>query len=237
MKPEIRNRLALTSLLLVALLTLAPGASAAAPSPEKALELFLNQETAGIPGRVEVKIGSPDPRLRPAPCADLEPYIPAGSRLWGRSVLGVRCRQTVAGTPGWQILVPVEVRVFAPALVTSRALGAGESLTADSYRLQEVELTREPRGVLTDPSQIGDAVTARALAPGQTLRADALRARPVITAGTQVKVYAAGKGFRISTQGRALNAAAAGQTVRIQADSGRMLFGIAHPDGTVEVRL
>lgn len=220
-------------------------ASAASPetrspdvrTPAGAVELFLNAETAGLPGRVEVRIGAADPRLQPPPCAALEPFLPAGTRLWGRTTLGVRCRDAVAGNAGWSMLLPVEIKVFGKALVTTRALATGESLGADSYESREVELTREPRGVLTAPAQIGDAVIARPVAAGQVLRSDIIKARQVVSAGDQVKIVAAGRGFRISTQGRALNAAASGQTVRIQSESGRMLSGVAQPDGSVEMRL
>lgn len=215
-------------------------AHAASPdvrTPAGAVELFLNAETAGLPGRVEVKVGAADPRAQPAPCAALEPFLPAGTRLWGRTTLGVRCRDAVPGAVGWSMLLPVEIRIFGNALVTTRALAAGETLAADSYAIREVELTREPRGVLTDAAQIGDSVAARPLPAGQVLRGDIVKARQVVAAGDQVKVVATGRGFRISTQGRALNAASAGQTVRIQSESGRMLSGMAQADGTVELRL
>jgi len=206
-------------------------------TPNGVIELFINAETAGIPGRVEVKIGAPDPRLKPAPCTALEPFLPAGTRLWGRTTLGVRCRDAVAGNAGWSVLLPVEIKVFGNALVTTRALAAGEFPDAGSYAMREVELTREPRGTLTDPLQIGEMVLARPVAAGQVMRSDLLKARQVINAGEQVKVVAAGRGFRISTQGRALNAAVVGQTVRIQSESGRMLSGVAQADGSVEMRL
>lgn len=215
-------------------------AGAAAPdarTPAGAVELFINAETSGLPGRIEVKIGTPDPRLQPAPCAALEPFLPAGTRLWGRTTLGVRCRDAVAGNAGWSIMLPVEIKVFGNALVTTRPLVAGETPGADSYQLREIELTREPRGTLTDPAQIGDAVVARPLPAGQVLRSDLLKVRQVVNAGEQIKVIAAGRGFRVSTQGRALNSAASGQTVRIQSESGRMLSGVAKPDGSVEIRL
>lgn len=213
------------------------GAAPDARTPAGAVELFLNAETTGLPGRVEVKVGAPDPRLQPAPCTALEPFLPAGTRLWGRTTLGVRCRDAVAGNAGWSILLPVEIRVFAHALVANRALAAGTAPGADGVTLREVELTREPRGTLTDPAQIGDLVLSRPVPAGQVLRSDMFRARTVVNAGEQVKVHASGRGFRISTQGRALNAATAGQTVRVQSESGRMLSGVAQADGSVEMRL
>ncbi len=42
------------------------------------------------PLRLVVSVGSLDSRLNLAPCAQVEPYIPAGMRLWGKTRLGLR---------------------------------------------------------------------------------------------------------------------------------------------------
>ena len=41
--------------------------------------------------RVEVTLGELDPRLRLAPCNRIDPFVPPGQRLWGRSKVGLRC--------------------------------------------------------------------------------------------------------------------------------------------------
>ena len=51
------------------------------------------QSAQPAPLRMEVAIGALDARLRLAPCSHVEPYIPVGSRLWGRTRLGLRCTQ------------------------------------------------------------------------------------------------------------------------------------------------
>lgn len=214
-------------------------AQAAAPAadPSRMLNMYLDGETTGLPGRVEVTVGALDERLRLAPCTNMVPFLPAGARLWGRSLIGVRCQDS--GTPGagWSVLVPVEVKVFGQALVATRSIAAGETPGLDSLALQEVELTREPPGVLTDPAVIGESALTRPLAPGQTLRRDHLRARPVVTAGDMVKLVANGSGFSITSYGKALTAAADGQTVRVQTESGRTLSGVARSGKVVEIRL
>jgi flagella basal body P-ring formation protein FlgA len=203
----------------------------------KMLKLYLDSETTGLPGRVEVTVGALDERMRLAPCTQMVPFLPAGARLWGRSMIGVRCQDTVAGNPGWSVLVPVDVKVFGQALVATRPLPAGEAPASDALALQEIELSRQAPGVLTDLAAVGDAVMARTLAAGQPLRREHLRPRPVITAGEMVKLVASGSGFSVTSYGKALNAAADGQTVRVQADSGRTMTGIARTDKVVEIKL
>ena len=214
-------------------------ASPSAPSahagydPQQTLRVYLQSETSGLPGRVEVNIGSLDDHVKLAPCAAAEPYIPAGARLWGRSMLGVRCTRGAT----WSVLVPVHVKVFAPVLVAARPLAPGQSVSEADLRTEELDLTREAPGLLTDASQIGDAILARPLAAGQALRKDQFRPRPVIAQGDQVQVVYAGSGFRISSFGKALSAGIEGQAIRVQVESGRVLTGTARAGRLVEMRL
>lgn len=216
----------------------APAPSAVAGAdPSHLLKLYLDSEITGIPGRVEVTVGAINERLRLSPCTHMTPFIPAGARLWGRTMLGVRCQDNTPGRNGWSVLVPVEIKVFGQALVATRPLNAGETPGADSLMLQEIELTREAPGALTDPAQIGDVILSRNVAAGQTLRREHLRARPVVAMGDMVKLIAKGSGFTVSSYGKALAAAAEGQMVRVQADSGRTMSGIARDGKIVEIRL
>ena len=211
--------------------------------PSRLLKLYLDAETTGLAGRVEVVVGNIDERLRLAPCSNMMPFIPAGARLWGRTMLGIRCQDNAPGAPGsnggaaWSVLIPVEIKVFGQALVAARPLTFGETPGMDNLILQEMELTREAPGALNDPAQIGDSMLTRNLNAGQTLRREHLRGRPVVVMGDMVKLVATGAGFAVSSYGKALSAGADGQLVRVQADSGRTLSGIARAGKVVEVRL
>jgi hypothetical protein len=60
------------------------------------VQTWLNQAVASsgdLPLRMEVEVGALDRRLTLAPCAQVEPYLPAGSRLWGKTRVGLRCVQ------------------------------------------------------------------------------------------------------------------------------------------------
>lgn len=212
---------------------LAAHAGAAQPFDTASLQLYLQNAADGsVAGRAEVEIGQIDPRLRLAPCTHVEPFLPPGARLWGRGLLGVRCTQGAV----WTTYVPVEVRVYGPALVAAHALRVGDALTADDVHVEEIELSRQPPGVLNDPAQIEHKMLLRSLAPGQPLRANQLRAEPVVASGEQVKLTWSGSGFVVSADGRALAPAVDGQSVRVQTRSGKVLTGIARPGGVVEIR-
>ena len=211
----------------------APGSAAldAQAVPEQ-LRLFLERETTGFAGRIEVTIGAPGSRLQLAPCANPQPFVPAGARLWGRTTLGVRCAEGAT----WQVFLPVHIKVFGQAPVAARPLNAGDSVSEADLRFEEIELTRYPAGAFADPGQLADKQLARPLSIGQPLLRESLRARPVLAPGDTVKLVYSGQGFSVSTQARTLSAALDGQSVRVVTEAGKTISGIARPNRVVELK-
>jgi flagella basal body P-ring formation protein FlgA len=194
--------------------------------------------TVPVPGaRIEVEVGRLDPRLRLTACGNIEPFVPPGTRLWGRARVGLRCLDSGPQSTRWQVFLPVSVRVFGPALVPTRPLAAGQPIAADDLASAEVEWTREPQGVVTDISQIEGRVASRPVGAGQPIALAALRAPQVLAAGEQVRVVGRGKGFAITAQAVALAAAQDGQSVRVRLDSGRIVTGTARAGRWVELAL
>ena len=106
--------------LLPGALLLAAFPAGAQPAPDEAVRTYLEKAATGLPGRVEVIVGALDSRLQLAPCARVEPYLPAGTRLWGKAQIGLRC----AAGANWNVFLPVEVRIFARALADAAGRGA-----------------------------------------------------------------------------------------------------------------
>lgn len=208
-----------------------------APAPLQAADVerlaaaFIETETARLPGRVEYSLGKVDLQ-RLAPCSQAEAWLPTGSRLWGRGLVGVRCQSGAS----WSVLVPVQVKVLAPVLVANRSLPAGEAPAEGDLRTEEADLTRES-GAVGSFADIAEAVLTRPLTAGQVLRRDQFRARPVIAQGDQVRIVYAGPGFRVTGSGKSLAAAADGQSVRVQLDTGKILTGTARAGRVVEMSL
>ncbi|MCC6473518.1 MAG: flagellar basal body P-ring formation protein FlgA [Burkholderiales bacterium] len=219
-----------------ALAATALAAAAAAPAAHEgdalgAIRLYLEKEATGLPGRTEISVGSLDSRVNLTPCSRVEPFLPPGARPWGRLMVGLRCLDP----QDWTAWLPVEVRVFAPALVAAVSLSAGRTPAPGEVRMAEVDLTRE-RSVLTSLEQLQDRVLTRALPAGQVLRADQFRLRPAVSQGDSVKVVYRGQGFTVSTDARALGEAMSGQTLRVQTGSGKVLTGTVQAGRVVEVR-
>jgi flagella basal body P-ring formation protein FlgA len=184
--------------------------------------------------RVEVSVGQLDPRLRLAPCQQVEPYLPEGTRLWGKSRVGLRCTQ---GSVKWNVYLPITVKVFGRALVATSGLTAGSVLTAADLALAEVDLAEDPVAALADPDIAVGRTLARALKPGQSLRQSHLKVRQWFAAGETVTVVAQGQGFSVASEGQALNHGVDGQPVRVRTESGRVLTGQAVAERRVELAL
>lgn len=184
--------------------------------------------------RVEVRVGQLDPRLKLAPCAQVQPYLPPGTRLWGAARIGLRC---IDGTARWNVFLPVTVSVYGPALVATGPLAAGATLAAQDLKTAEVDLAARPGAVLAQAEPLLGRTLARALAAGEPLRAADLRARQWFAAGDTVRIVAAGRGWHIHGEGQALNPGVEGQAVRVRTESGRIVSGMAVAARQVEVAL
>ena len=198
----------------------------------QAVENYVRGETAGFPGQVSISLGAIDARLNLPACQALELFLPAGGRLWGQATVGVRCNSQ---TP-WTVYVPVSVKVMANVVHAAKPLAQGQPVAAADLVLQKTDLAQLPAGILTEPAQAVGKTLVSSIASGQPLRQDMLRSPPVVLQGQSVKLLAQGRGFNVSSEGKALAAAAAGQVVQVRTNSGQIINGIARHDGIVEVR-
>lgn len=185
------------------------------------------------PLRLEAEVGRLDARLQLAPCQHIEPYVPTGSRLWGRTRVGVRC---VAGPTPWNVFIPVTVRAFGPAWVLVGNVNAGEMLHAAHASLSEVDWAEQPSPIVAEPQQWQGFHAAHPLRAGVALRQSMLKAPTVFKAGASVKVIVEGGGFAVTGSGRAMNDGAVGAQVRVRMESGRFVTGVVNEVGDVLVR-
>jgi flagella basal body P-ring formation protein FlgA len=185
--------------------------------------------------RTEVLPGRLDPRLRLAPCEKVQPHLPNGARLWGKTRVGLRC---VKGVTSWNVYVPMTVNVYGPAMVSTGALPAGHVLAATDFRQAEVNLAEDPRHApITDGALLLGRTLARALAPGQSLRDPSLKARQWFTAGDKVRIRVAGNGFAVAGAGEAVTAGMEGLPARVRTDNGRVVSGMPVGERLLEITL
>jgi flagella basal body P-ring formation protein FlgA len=199
----------------------------------RGLALAGSPHVAGVT-RVEVEVGRLDPRLRLAPCQRIEPHLPPGTRLWGRTRVGLRCTQ---GPSAWNVYLPVTVKAFGPAWVAAVPLVAGSVVAAADLAQAEVDLAEDSSAAVTQRELIVGRTLARALDPGQGVRQAHLKLRQWFAAGETVRVVALGAGFRIAGEGQALTPGLEGQPARVRTDSGRVLTGMPVGERRMEMAL
>lgn len=224
-------RTVLLTAALVGVSSTAIGARAAPDEdPITGLRMYLEKETTGLGGRVEIVMGTLDERQKLTPCSRIEPFLPAGTKLRGKANIGLRCTDGA----GWTAWLPVEIKIWGPALVANGNFTAGQALAEQDVRIEEIDLAREP-GAITALAQISDKALTRQLNSGQLLRQDQFRIRPLVSQGDLVQVVYSGHGFSVSTEGQALGQASSGQTLRVKINSGKVLSGVLQSSRIVAI--
>lgn len=184
--------------------------------------------------RVDVQVGQLDPRLKLAPCKQVQSYLPIGLQMWGRTRIGLRC---IDGLARWNVSLPVTVKVYAKALVAAAALPSGTVLTQAQLSAAEIDIAAEPGAVFTDAAGLLGRALSRPLAAGEAVRSSSLKQRQWFAAGETVSVRASGPGYAIAGEGQALAAGLEGQDVKIRFENGRTVTGRAVGARRVEVLL
>jgi flagella basal body P-ring formation protein FlgA len=224
------------ALLLVALVAATAPVDAAPPQDlaivREVIERFAVEQTRDLPGDVSVDVPALDPRLQLTSCSDLQPYLPAGAKLWGRTHIGMRCN----GPDRWSVTVQATVRVMGSALYTARPIGRGQRLTETDVAVRSADLAQLPPGVLTDAEQATGKLAGIALSAGLPLRREMLHGERVVTAGQTVRVVFTSNGLQVSSEGKALAAGAVGDDIQVRAASGKVIRVTVTGPGVVQVR-
>jgi flagella basal body P-ring formation protein FlgA len=195
---------------------------------------YVQSQTQGYPGKVNVDIQQLDSRVRIAACDMMEGFTVPGSRLWGKTHIGVRCLQ--AETKLWTLYVQADVQVWAEYAVTAVPVSQGALLSPNDVVLQSGDLSKLPAGIITDLSMLEGKQAALNMPLGTVLRPELLKSRPVIMQGQTVQLNSRGEGFVVSADGTALQTANAGQVVDVKVSSGQVIKGVALSSGKVDVR-
>lgn len=228
------------------LLPVVASAQAAARAPDQVSALLNNSQSwldsavaasrpaGAAPLRMVVQVGALDSRLVLAPCGQVEPYLPPGTRLWGKTRVGMRC---VDGVARWNVFLPVQVQAFGQAWVVKGDVATGSVLSEDDAVLAEVDWAQESSSVLADPALWVGQTATRKLSTGQTLRHGMVKPSQVFQAGSMVRIIARGPGFTVTSDGQALSAGVVGEMARVRTDNGRVLSGTVLDMRTVRVDL
>jgi len=222
---------------LPALLLALTASAAAAPPAEDAARLrqmatsHLAQLTAGMPGDIRIEADLPKSAAKLARCEAPEPFVPEGARLAGNVTVGIRCH-----APGnWTTYIRAKVSMTTTYMVAAAPLTPGQVLTVDLLETRRGDLARLAQDVVTQPELAVGKVMTTGLVAGAPIRGGMLRSPQVVSQGQGIQMVVNGKGFSISSEGRALNNAVEGQVVQVRTASGQVVSGIARNGGLVDI--
>lgn len=200
-------------------------------SVRRSVEQFLQIQSAGLPGQVNISVGAIDPRMQLAACAEPQAFLMPGARAWGKTTVGVRC----VAPSAWTIYVQASVSVIGEYLASAVPLAQGQNIEASQLVRLKGDLTMLPAGIATELTQVVGRSANISLPPGTPLRLDTLRSKPVVQSGQLVRLITSGNGFSVSAEARAMSTAGDGQVVQVRTAGGQQITGIAKAGGMVEV--
>ena len=186
-------------------------------------------------GRIEVRMGHLDPRLRLTRCSEsLQAFQPSGARLGGATSVGIRCPDA----SGWTIYVPAKIDVFQKALVTTRTLAKGEWLLPTDVQIAETEVSKLGQGYLQSMDEIQGLVIRRPVPAGSVLTPALVVSPRLVRRGDRVTLVNSQGPIQVEMLGEAVSDAARGERVRVRAlNSGKVIEGWVESASVVKVTL
>ncbi len=192
---------------------------------------YLQQLSSAQPGEAEISVGTIDGRLNLAECQALVPFLPTGSKAWGKTTVGVRC----TAPSNWTIYLRANVQITAEYYVAAHSISKGQILALEDLSKIKGEISNLPVGFINNPDQaIGKAIQV-SVSSGTLLRIDSLKNPAVVQQGQSVRVISIGNGFQVTTEAQAINNASEGQIAKAKTANGATLSGIAKAGGIIEI--
>ncbi|GGX77941.1 hypothetical protein GCM10007160_01460 [Litchfieldella qijiaojingensis] len=211
--PTLLRRLltAIALLSLVTTVTLTPVRADNTALITERVHAFLYERASELGSEVNIEAHPPSAHL--PDCENPQPFLPNASQpLIGRVSVGVRC-----GEQGNQVrYMQATLAVIGEQVVASQAITRGTIIDADMLALRPAELSRLPRGAITDIQQAIGMQAARPIREGSTLTEHQLQPVTLVERGAKVRIEARGQGFAISREGEALDSGAMDSEIRVR---------------------
>lgn len=150
------------------------------------------------------------------------------SRLTGKRTVLAQCGAR-------RHFLPVRISAQGTWWVATQSLPGGAIVQRSDIEPVTGSLDNQPGGLIFNADQIIGQRLTRAIDAGKPLLENQLRQQWRLRAGQTVDLVTAGSGFRIRSQGKALNNAAVNDVLKVKTAGGRTVSGKVAADGQVMI--
>ncbi|MCI8905664.1 MAG: flagellar basal body P-ring formation protein FlgA [Enterobacter sp.] len=150
------------------------------------------------------------------------------SRLTGKRTVLAQCGAR-------RHFLPVRISAQGTWWVASQSLPGGAIVQRSDIEPVTGSLDNQPGGLIFNADEIIGQRLTRAIDAGKPLLENQLRQQWRLRAGQTVDLVTAGSGFRIRSQGKALNNAAVDDVLKVKTTGGRTVSGKVAADGQVMI--
>jgi len=193
---------------------------------------FIQKSPPVLGLRTEVDFLDPSMNLPACPGGTIEVLSAPNVRLWGRSLVQLRCLKAA-----WLFNIPIMVRVYGDYVVSTRYLQPGNRLSNSDMRVINGDLTSVPDDVIRTPKEADDRVLTRPIQMGMPIGLNDLRETAVVKVGDPVTILLRGKDFQVTGSGTAQTQGMLNDMVRVRLNDGQVLQGKVIRPGVVEMTL
>ncbi|EOY5737639.1 flagellar basal body P-ring formation chaperone FlgA [Enterobacter ludwigii] len=150
------------------------------------------------------------------------------SRLTGKRTVLAQCGAR-------RHFLPIRISAQGTWWVASQSLPGGAIVQRSDIEPVTGSLDGQPGGLIFNADEIIGQRLTRAINVGKPLLENQLRQQWRLRTGQTVDLVTTGEGFRIRSQGKALNNAAVNDTLNVKTPGGRTVSGKVGPDGQVMI--
>jgi flagella basal body P-ring formation protein FlgA len=193
---------------------------------------FIQKSPTVLGFRTEVDFLDPSMNLPSCQGGSIEVLSAPNVRLWGRSLVQVRCLKAA-----WLFNIPLMIRVYGDYVVSTRYLQPGNRLSSSDMRIINGDLTSVPDDVIRTPKEADDRVLTRPIQMGMPIGLNDLRETAVIKVGDPVTILLKGRDFQVTGSGTAQTQGMINDMVRVRLNDGQVLQGKVIRPGVVEMTL
>jgi flagella basal body P-ring formation protein FlgA len=134
-----------------------------------------------------------------------------------RQRLSVQCPDQ----PGWTVKVSSQATIRVSAVFANQAIERGRTIGAEQLKLQELDISKAPRGFFSRLEQVVGKGAKRRIRANQALDSSFLAMPLLVRRGEQVKIIANHEGIAAATMGEALENGEQGAVIRVRNPSSR----------------